>query len=102
MKKKIIIGSLLAVFIMMMLPSASAVESSTIEKTLKSQQPIVNPDIDIGELKLKYQDDPAEPKFVILFLLSILLNILRAAKFVTIFAILLIFIIRRITNSSAV
>lgn len=102
MKKKIIIGSLLAVFIMMMLPSASAVESSTIEETLKSQQPIVNPDIDIGELKLKYQDDPAEPKFVILFLLSILLNILRAAKFATIFAILLIFIIRRITNSSAV
>jgi len=63
---------------------------------------MVVPDVDMGELKLKYQDDPAEPKFVILFLLSILLNILRAAKFATIFAIFLILIIRRITNSSSV
>jgi len=102
MKKKMIIGSLLAVLIMMMLPSASAVESSTIEETIKSQDSIIIPDIDIGELKLKYQDDPSEPKFVILFLLSILINILRAAKFATIFLVLLIIIIRKITNSSSI
>lgn len=102
MKKKIIIGSLLAIFIMMMLPSASAVESNTIEKMIISQDSIVFPEIDFEELKSKYQDDPSVPKFAILFLLSIIINILRAAKFVAIFAIVLIIIIRSIRNSSAV
>ena len=50
MRKKIVIGSLLAVFLMMMLPIASAVNSNAVKETTKAQYPIIVPDINVEEL----------------------------------------------------
>ncbi len=81
MRKKIIFGTLLAVFVIMTLPTAYAAESSTVKGTMKSQIPIILPDINIEELKLKYQGGP-EPTFILLFIFSVIINILRLVKFV--------------------
>ena len=99
MKKRIIIGSLLAVFLMMMLPTACAVEFNAAWETMKSQHPIIIPDIDIEELKLKYQNGP-EPTFILLFLLSIILNLLRIVKFTSLLFILII--VRIFGNTTAI
>jgi len=88
MRKKIIIGSLLAVFLMMMLPTVSAIESDAVKETMKSQYPNIIPDIDIEELKLKYQNGP-EPTFFLIWIL----NLLRMIKFTALFAILAILLI---------
>ena len=98
MRKKIIIGSLLAVFLMAMLPSAYAVESNIVKETMKSQCPITIPEIDIEELKLKYQNGP-EPTFILLFLLSIIINLLRLVKFAIPF-ILILYIIKIFGNNT--
>ncbi len=97
MKRRIIIGSLLAVFFMIMLPTACAVEFNALKETMKSQHPIIMPDIDIEELKLKYQNGP-EPTFILLFLLSIILNLLRIVKFTILFTL----IIRIFGNTTAI
>ena len=82
---------------MIMLPTACAVEFNALKETTKSQHPIIMPDIDIEELKLKYQNGP-EPTFILLFLLSIILNLLRIVKF----TILFILIIRIFGNTTAI
>lgn len=92
MKKKIIFGTLLVVFVMMTLPTAYAAESSTVKGAMKSQIPIILPDIDIEELKLKYQNGP-EPTFFLIFILHRILNLLRMIKFTALFAILAILLI---------
>jgi len=92
MKKKILFGSLLAVFIMMMLPTVSAIESDAVKETTKLQYPIIIPDIDIEELKLKYQNGP-EPTFFLIFILHRILNLFRMIKFTALFAILAILLI---------
>jgi len=91
MKMKILFGSLLAVFLMMMLPTVSAVDYNTVKETMKSQYPIIIPDIDIEELKLKYQNNP-EPTYVILFILMQIIRLLRIVKF-SILSVLLVIII---------
>ena len=45
MRKKIAIGCFLAIFLMMMLPIASAVNSNVTKETMKAQYPIIVPDI---------------------------------------------------------
>ena len=97
MRKKIIIGSLLAVFLMMMLPTVSAIESDAVKETMKSQDPIVIPDIDIEELKLKYQSG-SEPWFFLIFILKQIIGLLRIIKFTAIFVVLLI--IKRIFGNT--
>ncbi|MCK5112596.1 MAG: hypothetical protein KAQ84_03555 [Thermoplasmatales archaeon] len=101
MRKKIIIGSLLAVFLMMMLPTVSTIESDAVKETMKSQNPIIIPDIDIEELKLKYQNGP-EPTFFLIFILKQILSLLRMIKFTALFAVLLIIIKRIFGNSTAI
>ena len=100
MKKRIIIGGFLAVFLMIMLPIASAVESNTVKKTMESQYPVIIPDIDIEELKEKYKDRPIEPTFFLIFLLKQIIGLLRIIKFTAIFVVLLI-INRIFSNTSA-
>ena len=56
MKKKIIIGSLSAVFMLLMLPSVSAVEFNTVVETNKSQILEQIKNIDINEFKEKFQN----------------------------------------------
>lgn len=99
MNKKILFGSMLAVFLMMMLPTASAAEYSTVKETMKSQYPIIIPDIDIEELKLKYQNNPTEPTFIILFILTQIIRLLRMVKFTVLFA-LIYLVIKKIFGNS--
>ena len=98
MKKRIIIGTLLAVFLMMMLPTACAVESNTVKETMESQYPIIIPDIDFEELKEKYKDRPIEPTFFLIFILKQIIGLLRIIKFTAIFVVLLI--IKRIFGNT--
>ena len=102
MKKKIIFGSLLAVFLMMMLPTVSAIESDAVKETIKSQYPIIIPDIDIEELKEKYKDRGIQPTFFLIFILKQILNILRTIKFTALFAALFAIINRIFGNNSAI
>ena len=102
MKKKILFGSLLAVFLMMMLPTVSAIESDAVKETMKSQYPTTIPDIDIEELKEKYKDKGIEPTFFLIFILKQILNILRTIKFAAIFAALFAVINRIFGNTTAI
>ena len=101
MRKKILFGSLLAVFLMIMLPTVSAIESDAVKETMKSQDPIVIPDIDIEKLKIKYQNGP-EPTFFLIFILHQILNLLRTIKFTALFAALFAIIKRIFGNTSAI
>ena len=64
MKKKIVLGSILAVFIMVMLPSASATESETAIERNKLRTYI-------EEIHETLGDDPAEPTIILRLLLWI-------------------------------
>lgn len=92
MKKRIIIGSLLAVFLMIMVPTTCAVESNTVKKPMESKYPVLIPDIDIEELKEKNKDRPIEPTFFLIFILKQIIGVLRIIKFTAIFAVLLMII----------
>ena len=102
MNKKILFGSLLAVFLMAMLPTVSGVESNLVRETMKSQYPIVIPDVDIEELKEKYKNRGIEPTFFLIFILKQILNLLRTIKFAAIFAALFAIINRIFGNSTAI
>lgn len=75
-KTKLIIGSLLAIFLMMMLPSASAVEANAAKKTTNYSSEIL--DTYLKNLKEKYDGGNGEPTFIILYtFLIFLLKVLR-------------------------
>ena len=96
MKKiKIIIGSLLAIFLMMMLPSASAVEANAAkETTIYSSETL---DIFL-KLKERYDDDNVEPTFIILY--TLLIQLLRVLRMIDVGIILVILnIIRKIIGN---
>lgn len=99
MRKKIVIGSLLAVFLMMMLPISSAVNSNAAKETTKAQYPIIVPDIDVEELKEQYTNDPSEPLPIIVTLLIWLLKIMRIIL-IPIWALLIYFIFLKGTNNT--
>ncbi|UCF13420.1 MAG: hypothetical protein JSW06_03965 [Thermoplasmatales archaeon] len=102
MRKKILFGSLLAAFLMMMLPTVSAIESDAMKETMKSLQPIIIPDIDVDELRLQYQSG-SEPWFFLIFILKQILNILRTIKFtaLALFTVLFVIIKRMFGNTNA-
>ena len=96
MKKiKIIIGSLLAIFLMMMLPSASAVEANAAkETTIYSSETL---DI-FFKLKERYDDDNVEPTFIILY--TLLIQLLRVLRMIDVGILLVILnIIRKIIGN---
>jgi len=97
MKKiKIIIGSLLAIFLLMTLPSASAVEANSVKGTTNYSSEI--PGVDFKKLKESYEKDNGEPSFIILYTLLIwLLKALRVLDFGII--IVLLSIIRKIIGN---
>ena len=98
MRKKIIIVSMLAIFIIMMLPSSYAVETIAIKEKINSQKPYNIADFELDEIFQKYNDP--EPSFIILFLLSVIINILRIIKFSIAFFVLIIFIVRKIFGNN--
>ena len=78
MRGKIIFGSLLAVFLMVMLPSACAVESNAVKEPIESRRffEVQNINIDIEKLIEKITDNSGEP----LFILTLLILLLRAIR----------------------
>ena len=103
MKLKIVFGSVLAIGMLMMLPSISALNYSQAEEIISSNQ-IVNTNSNFSEILLRYKNDPNQPTFIILFLLSVIINLLRFVKISSLFVVILILIIMRITknNSTAI
>jgi hypothetical protein len=104
MKYKILIGCILSIGVLLMIPSVSAIQSDTLLNNYKEKIPSFDLNKNINELMIKNQNNPYEPNFIILFLLSIIINLLRFVKFVSIFAVILLIIIIRMAsnNSSAV
>jgi hypothetical protein len=79
MRTKIIIGSLLAVLILMILPSIPAVEFDAVKKANESRLPNILKNADVQELKEKLKDYPAQPQFIgiIGIILGIILGSLK-------------------------
>jgi len=93
MKKKIILGSLLAVFILMMLPAVNAVEYNTVAKANKSNLFEQIKDMDIEQLKeqLNNNDTPSKLKIILLFGLLLGITALTIAVLViVVFKIILV------------
>jgi len=78
-KTKIVVGSLLAVFLLMMLPSVPAVEFNTVVETNKSNllEEIQNIDIDELKEKLKNPNGFAELIAILIELLFLLMFIVE-------------------------
>ena len=72
MKKKIVVGSIVAVVLMMMVPAVTAAEANTVQSAMMQQNLLRIPDIDMELLRERAQDDPS-PQTVILLTLLILL-----------------------------
>jgi len=79
MRTKIIIGSLLAVLILMILPSIPAVEFDVVKKANESRLPNILKNADVQELKEKLKDSPVQPQFIgiIGIILGIILGVLK-------------------------
>lgn len=79
MRTKIIIGSLLAVLILMILPSIPAVEFDAVKKANESRLPNILKNADVQELKEKLKDSPVQPQFIgiIGIILGIILGSLK-------------------------
>lgn len=99
-KKTLIIGSILAAFLMTMIPIASAINSHYVKETIPVQYSMNVPDIDVEKLKEKYTNNPTEPTPILISLLILLLKFIRAG-IVAFWGIVLI-ILRRIRNNTAI
>lgn len=99
MEKKLIFGSMLAIFLIAMLPTTCAVESNFIDKTLELH-PVMQQDLIIKEFENNGKNRP-EPTIFLIFLLHQILNILRIVKFSLPF-ILIYLIIKGITNTTGI
>ena len=100
MKRTLIIGSILAAFLMTMIPIASAINFHYISETSTIQHSRNFPDIDIEKFKEKFTNNPTEPTPILITLLILLLKFIRAG-IVAFWGIVLI-IIRRIRNNTAI
>ena len=99
-KKTLIIGSILAAFLMTMIPIASAINSHYVKETIPVQYSMKVPDIDFEKFKEKFTNNPIEPTPILISLLILLLKFIRAG-IVTFWGIVII-IIRRIRNNTAI
>ena len=99
MKKTLIIGSVLAVFLMTMIPITSAVNSSYTNEnqTPKSSQYL--PEVNIEKIQKRLNLDPTEPTPILITLLIWLLKLMRIGM-VAFWGIVII-IIRRFGNNTA-
>ena len=87
MRGKIIFGSLLAVFLMVMLPSACAVESNAVKEPIESRRFFEVQNIDIEKLIEKKTGNSGEPLFILTFLI-LLLKAIRTTVWIVGFVIL--------------
>ncbi len=76
MKKTLIGVSLLAVFLIMMLPTVAAQEAKVAQSSIRSPALLSAQMAELEALKAKYQNDP-QPQFIIITFLILLLKLLR-------------------------
>jgi len=88
---KIIICSLLAIFLMMMLPAVSAIEANAAKETRNSKYLLEIQEIDFKKLKEKYEDDNVEPTFIILY--TFLIWFFRVLRWVDVGILFILFLI---------
>ncbi len=100
MKKTVIVGSLLAVFLLMMLPTVAAEEAKITHTAAMSQNFIEIQTTYLEALKEKFKDDPS-PQIFLITLAILLLKLLRWVVVITggIFLLIILRIIGRNTTS---
>ena len=101
MKKTLIFGSLLAVFLMMMLPAVSAEESKAVQSAQSSPYLLKSQETYMETIRAKYANDPT-PQTILITLAIMLLKLLRAGMLFIDLVILLIIlrIIRGPSNNN--
>jgi hypothetical protein len=77
MRKTLIFGSLLAVFLMMMLPAVSAEESKVVQSAQRSPYLLKAQETYMETIRAKYTNDPS-PQTIIITLAIMLLKLIRA------------------------
>jgi hypothetical protein len=90
MKKTLIFGSLLAVFLMMMLPTVAAAEAKVAQAATTSPNLLNAQSAYIEAIRAKYNDNPSPQTFILLTLGILLLKLLRWGSIIVIGAIFLI------------
>jgi len=90
MRKTLILGSLLAVFLMMMLPTVAAAEAKVAQSATTSPYLINIQTTYIDAIRAKYKDNPSPQTFILLTLGILLLKLLRWGSIIVIGAIFLI------------
>ena len=99
MKKTFIIGSVLAVFLMTMIPITSAVNSNYTNENQTPRSSQYLPEVNIEEIQKRLNLDPIEPTPILITLLIWLLKLMRIGM-VAFWGIVII-IIRRFGNNTA-
>ena len=77
MRKTLIFGSLLAVFLMMMLPTVAAAEAKVAQSATTSPYLINIQTTYIDAIRAKYKDNPSPQTFILLTLAILFLKLLR-------------------------
>lgn len=88
MRKGIILVSLLAVFLMMMLPTVAAAEAKVAQSATTSPN-LIN----IDAIRVKYKENPSPQTIILLTLAILFLKLLRAGAIILVGGILGIFLI---------
>ncbi|DAC72561.1 MAG TPA: hypothetical protein DSN98_04550 [Thermoplasmata archaeon] len=90
MRKNLIVGSLLAVFLMMMLPTVAAAEAKVAQSATTSPNLLSIQTAYVEAIRAKYKDDPSPQTFILLTLAILFLKLLRWGSIIVIGAILLV------------
>jgi hypothetical protein len=90
MRKTLIVGSLLAVFLMMMLPAVAAAEAKVAQSATTSPNLLTSQITYVEAIRAKYKDNPSPQTFIILTLAILFLKLLRWGSVIVIGAIFLI------------
>jgi len=98
MKKTLILGSLLAVFLVMMLPTVAAAETKIAQSAVTSFNFLEIQTTYLEEMQEKYKDGPY-PQFIFITLAILLLKLLRWG---VIFIIIIILNLLRSNNTTGV
>lgn len=102
MRRTLIFGSLLAVFLMLMLPAVSAAESKVAQSAKTSPYLLDIQETCINTIRAKYADNPSPQTFILLTLAILFLKFLRwGAVFIGGIIILIILKIIRGQNNTA-
>jgi hypothetical protein len=89
MRKTILLGGLLAVFLIFTLPTVSAVESVVVQSSKASSYHLTAQDIDLEKIQAKYSNNPTPQTFFLLTLAILFLKLLRLSMILPILIVLI-------------